>query len=103
MLFPQFLFCLNLISSNKYYPLQIIAYYTLDEIQNADYYFYSHIALDSEKEFNEFITKIKENSYFDTGLTAEYGDKLLTLSTYDYWVDDARLLIIAKKYSEKRF
>ena len=87
----------EIISSNKYYPLQIIAYYTLDEIQNADYYFYSHIALDSEKEFNEFITKIKENSYFDTGLTAEYGDKLLTLSTYDYWVDYATLLIIAKK------
>lgn len=77
--------------------VKTIAYYTLDEIQNADYYFYSHIALDSEEEFNEFVTKIKENFYFDTSVTAEYGDKLLTLSTCDYWVDDARLLVIAKK------
>ncbi len=74
-----------------------VAYYTWDDANSADYYFYFHINMDSEDEFNEYVSKAKEYSYFDIEASAEYGDKLLTLSTCDYWVKDARLLVIAKK------
>ena len=36
-------------------------------------------------------------SLYDTGVTASYGDRLLTLSTCDYYVDDGRFVVVAKR------
>lgn len=62
-----------------------------------EYLFYEHIELDTEEEFNMYIENAKENAYYDTGVTAEYGDSLITLCTCDYWTENARLIIVAKK------
>lgn len=62
-----------------------------------EYLFYEHIELNSEDEFIEYISYMKENSYYEIDSTAEYGDKIITLCTCDYWTDNARLLIVAKK------
>lgn len=64
---------------------------------NEGYQYYDHVELDSKEEFDAYIQNAKNNSYFDTGVTAEYGDTLITLSTCDYWADNARLYIVAKK------
>ena len=34
---------------------------------------------------------------YDTGVDAEYGDQLLTLSTCEYTYDNGRLAVIAKR------
>lgn len=36
-------------------------------------------------------------SLYDTGVNAEYGDKLITLSTCEYSQNDGRLLVVAEK------
>ena len=36
-------------------------------------------------------------SLYDTGVTASYGDHLLTLSTCDYYVDDGRFVVVARR------
>lgn len=74
-----------------------IAYY--EKKPEGKYLYYNQVELNSEEEFNKYINNAKENSYFETGITAEYGDKLITLSTCDYWTDNARLFIVAKKIS----
>ena len=51
----------------------------------------------NEAEFNEFIAKAKAAAYYDTGLTATYGDKLITLSTCEYTLDNGRHVVIAKR------
>ena len=33
---------------------------------------------------------------YDTGVTAEYGDTFLTLSTCDYYADDGSFFVVAK-------
>ena len=38
-----------------------------------------------------------EMSYYDTGVTATYGDRLLTLSTCDNQEQDGRFVVVAKK------
>lgn len=48
-------------------------------------------------EFNSYIQNIKKLSLYDTGVTAEYGDKLIVLSTCDYSTDNGRLAVIARK------
>lgn len=61
------------------------------------YLFYEHVELNSPDEFNDYISWMKENSYYEIDNTAEYGDKIITLCTCDYWTQNARLLIVAKK------
>lgn len=51
----------------------------------------------SEEEFNSYMEEMKNMSFYDTGLTAVYGDQLLTLSTCDYYEDDGRFVVVAKR------
>lgn len=53
----------------------------------------------SEEEFAGFISNIHELQMYDTGLTAQYGDMLLTLSTCEYTLNNGRFVVIAKRVS----
>lgn len=46
------------------------------------------------------IIKCKELALYDTGVTAEYGDKLITLSTCEYSRNNGRMVVVAKKIAE---
>lgn len=59
--------------------------------------YYNFINANSKDEFDTFISKCKELSFYDTKKTAQYGDKLLTLSTCEYSRKNGRLVVIAKK------
>ena len=59
--------------------------------------YYQFIDCYSEQEFESNMTEMAALSLYDTGVTAEYGDKLLTLSTCDSTVDDGRFMVVAKK------
>ena len=50
-----------------------------------------------EEKFNAYIEKCKALSFYETGLTAEYGDKLLTLSTCEYTQNNGRFVVVAKQ------
>lgn len=63
------------------------------------YLYYNHIELDNPEEFDKYINNARNNAYYETGVNAEYGDKLITLSTCDYWTENGRLYIVAKKIS----
>lgn len=54
---------------------------------------------DGEKAFDEFVKTCKNLSFYDTGVTASYGDKLITLSTCEYTLDNGRLVVVAKRIS----
>jgi sortase B len=58
---------------------------------------YQFINAASEEEFHSYMTEMKEASYYDTGVTAVYGDQLLTLSTCDYQEENGRFVVVAKK------
>lgn len=47
----------------------------------------------TEVEFDEFYENIMSNSLINTGITAEYGDKFITLITCDESIDDGRLVV----------
>lgn len=62
--------------------------------------FYRFTNAQSPEEFAAFIEKCKELSLYDTGVSAEYGDKLITLSTCEYSHTNGRLVVVAKKITE---
>lgn len=59
--------------------------------------FYKFFQADTEEEFNDFYDNIKAMSLYDTGVTAEFGDCFLTLSTCSYHVDYGRFVVVAKE------
>lgn len=62
--------------------------------------FYYFINPETEEEFNEGITYFKNNSLYDTGLTAEYGDRLLMLVTCAYHVNNGRFVVVAREITD---
>lgn len=62
--------------------------------------YYQFIDANSEQEFNSYMNEMASMSLYDTGVTAEYGDQLLTLSTCDYQEKNGRFVVVAKKIEE---
>ena len=59
--------------------------------------YYQFFDAASEIEFNSYMREMAEMSLYDTGVTAVFGDELLTLSTCDYYTDYGRFVVVAKK------
>lgn len=59
--------------------------------------YYQFINAYSEEEFNSYMQEMAELAYYDTGVTAVYGDQLLTLSTCDYQETNGRFVVVAKR------
>lgn len=49
------------------------------------------------EEFNAYVAECKARSLYDTGVTAQDGDRLITLSTCEYTHENGRLAVVAKK------
>lgn len=62
--------------------------------------YYRFTDAQSPEEFDAYIDKCKELSLYDTGVSAEYGDKLITLSTCEYSRTNGRIVVVAKKVTE---
>ena len=59
--------------------------------------FYRFVDAEDEAHFEEAISYFKENAEYDTGVTPEYGDHLLTLVTCSYHVDNGRFVVVARE------
>jgi sortase B len=59
--------------------------------------YYKFIDATSENEFDSNMEEMANLSLYDTGITAKYGDKLITLSTCDYEEANGRFVVVAKK------
>lgn len=52
-----------------------------------------------EAEFDAFIEQCKALSFYDTGITPVYGDKLICLSTCEYTLENGRFVVVAYRIS----
>ena len=59
--------------------------------------YYNFVNANNEEEYNDFVNNCKKSSIYDTGVTANYGDQLLTVSTCEYSQEDGRFVVVAKK------
>lgn len=78
---------------------EIIAVFRSQVYKKSDnvFKFYKFFQADTEAEFNDFYENIKELSLYDTGVTAEFGDRFITLSTCVYHVTNGRFVVVAKE------
>ena len=89
----------TLTEKNEY---EIVAVFkTVVYTDSADSFKYYHfVNAETPEDFSAFIEKCKELSFYDTGVSAEYGDKLITLSTCEYSRSNGRLVVVAKKIAD---
>lgn len=59
--------------------------------------YYYFINANNEAEYKEYVENCKKASIYETGVTAKYGEQLLTLSTCEYSQENGRFVVVAKK------
>lgn len=59
--------------------------------------YYNFMNSESEKEYNNFVKNIKEESIYEIEETSEYGDQLITLTTCSYYTEDGRFVVVGRK------
>ena len=65
--------------------------------ENDVFRYYYFINAKNEEEYKYFMDECKKISLYDTGIEAQYGEQLLTLSTCEYSQKNGRFVIVAKK------
>ena len=76
---------------------EIIAVFKTVAYSSEGFRYYDFVDAENEEAFNSYIEKCKELALYDTGVTAEYSDRLITLSTCEYSAQNGRLVVVAKK------
>lgn len=65
-----------------------------------EFKYYQFVDAAVQEQFDGYIQRAKEKAFYDTGVSADYGDKLITLSTCEYSGQNSRLVVVAKKVTE---
>ncbi len=79
------------------YEYEVIAAFRT-EIKRDDntFKYYDFINAKDKDEFDDFVKKVKSKTPYTIDETAEYGDKLVTLSTCAYHANEGRYVVVAK-------
>ena len=75
---------------------EIVAVFKTVAYSEQGFKYYHFVNAADEDDFNAFISQCKALALYDTGVGAEYGDKLLTLSTCEYSRTNGRMVVVAK-------
>ena len=75
---------------------EIVAAFKTVAYSSEGFRYYDFVRAESEEEFNAYVETCRELALYDTGVTAEYGDRLITLSTCEYSAANGRLVVVAK-------
>lgn len=85
--------------------LIIAAFYSRAYAQNETgvFRYYQYLSLKNQNTFEEYAEQVKKAAIYDTGVTAVYGDQLMTLSTCDYSTENGRFVVVAKKLADRSY
>lgn len=75
---------------------EIVAVFKTVAYSDEGFKYFNFVNAEDEADFNEYIETCKSLQLYDTGVGAEYGDILLTLSTCEYSQTDGRIVVVAK-------
>lgn len=79
-----------------YGEYEIVAVFKTVAYSKNGFKYYHFVNAADEDDFNTFMDRCKGLALYDTGVYAEYGDKLITLSTCEYSRANGRMVVVAK-------
>ena len=74
---------------------RIFAVFSTSGYTGEGFAYHSFTDAASQAEFDTFVSQCKTLSLYDTGITPEYGDKIICLSTCEYTQANGRLVVAA--------
>lgn len=80
---------------------EVMAVFKTTVYDGRGFRFYLFANAKTEEDFRTYVSECKSLALYETGVTAEYGDKLVTLSTCEYSHKDGRLVVVAKKIGRR--
>lgn len=81
----------------EHHSYEIVAVFLTTATKGQGFTYHTFVNAADEAEFDTFVSNCKALSLYDTGVDAEYGDKLITLSTCEYSQYNGRLVVVAKR------
>lgn len=84
------------------YQIAVVGLSKISEESSDTFKYYDFINAGNKKEFKKYVENIKKLEAYDTGVSLEYGDKLVTLSTCNSVEKDGRLFIVAKEVKDEQ-
>ena len=81
----------------EHHTYQILYVFTTSASPGKGFEYHRMVDAADKEAFNSFLVNCAQYSLYDTGLSAVYGDKLLTLSTCEYTQENGRLVVVAKR------
>ncbi len=82
------------------YEIFAVLFSSLSEEKNRDLYQMVERNEENAKEWTEFLTYLKDNSLYDTGVEVVEADEILTLSTCYRPIENGRVLIFGRKKTQ---
>lgn len=76
---------------------QVICVFVTSASKDQGFAYHLYVDAADREDFHHFLGNCNANRLYDTGLSAQYGDKLLTLSTCEYSRENGRLVVLAKR------
>ena len=76
---------------------KILAVFKTTAVEGKGFAYHRFVNAANQAEFDEFVDTCKDLAFYDTGVDAQYGDKLICLSTCEYTLIDGRLVVVAKR------
>ena len=77
---------------------EIFAVFKISAGANNGFQYHTFVDM-TEEAFSEFVTQCKTRSLYDTGITPQYGEHLITLSTCEKGSSNSRFVVVAKEIS----
>ncbi len=78
-----------------YGEYKVLAVFKIDVA--IDPFFYTTCTDMDEEQFDEYLSEVRARAMYDTGVEAEFGDMLITLSTCEYTLKDGRFVVVGVK------
>lgn len=90
--------CLSTSAGDEAYTV-LAAFYSEAYPQDAAgvFRYYRYTDLREAGVFEEYVEQVRAAALYDTGVSAAYGDQLLTLSTCSYHTSNGRFVVVARK------
>ena len=80
---------------------RVLAAFTTPVYTGNDFAYYNFTVTGNPKEYESFVRECQSRSFYETGETAVYGRRLLTLSTCEYSQVNGRMVVVAVRVHNK--
>ena len=84
---------------SEHHTYQIISVFRTTASVGEGFAYHEFVDAFDAIDFREYVETCKELAYYETGVSAEFGDKLISLSTCEFGQVNGRIVVVAKRIS----